>query len=153
MPTFMRVDRKGVRIRELLFPRYLFVKLDLSQESWQRAAYVRGVDHLIGAPCGTPYSVPDRVMADLMTLCDREGDVKVESPKIAEAEIEELSFNPGDPCRVLSGPFRDLSGICAQSSKDRVTILLTMLGQPRNITLDTSMVERLTNGQEARRHA
>src|SRR5262249_24089645 len=81
--------RKVVRT-PLLFPGYLFVLIELQ---WHRALWSPGVARLVMD--GTaPARVPDGVIAELRA---REVGGLVELPR----------FKPGDPVRILRGPFRE----------------------------------------------
>ena len=77
-----------------------------------------------------PAKVPDAVIAETRSR-EREGVIEL-LPKL----------RPGDRVRVLRGPFRDQRGIYAgMSGRDRVAVLLRLLGGERQILLHRSDVE------------
>jgi len=78
----------------------------------------------------TPAKVPGAVIAEIRSR-EREGAIGL-PPKL----------RPGDRVRVLCGPFRDQLAIYAgMSGRDRVAVLLRLLGGERRILLHRSDVE------------
>src|SRR5262245_38664832 len=74
----------------LLFPGYLFVRIELQ---WHAARWAVGVNKLVMAGA-TPAAVPDPVIAELRR---RECGGLIELPS---------RFRRGDPVRILGGPLR-----------------------------------------------
>jgi transcriptional antiterminator RfaH len=78
----------------------------------------------------TPAKVPGAVIAEIRSR-EREGAIEL-PPKL----------RPGDRVRVLCGPFRDQLAIYAgMSGRDRVAVLMRLLGGERRILLHRSDVE------------
>src|SRR5262249_7954784 len=105
---------RGCRVTRtpLLFPGYLFVLIELQ---WHTARWAPGVARL--AMDGVvPARVPDGVIAQIRA---RERAGLIELPR----------FKPGDPVRVLRGPFREqLAHYQEQTAPERVAVLLAILG-------------------------
>jgi transcriptional antiterminator RfaH len=121
--------RRGRRVELLLplFPGYTFLRV---VTGWWEARWAPGTCGLVmdGA---TPAKVPDAVIAEIRS---REREGAIELPP---------NLRPGDRLRVLRGPFRDQLAIYAgMSGRDRVAVLLRLLGGERRILLHRSDVER-----------
>jgi transcriptional antiterminator RfaH len=120
--------RREATVEVMLFPLYVFVAIVAGR--WYDAVAVPGVNRLIGH--GTePSHVPDRVIDEIRK---RERDGVVELPQRGLAL--------GDHVRVTSGPFYDHIGLYAgQPARERVTVLLAILGAHQRVTLPAANVE------------
>ena len=111
--------RKVDYVAAPLFPRYLFVRADLS------ASGVRAINTAPGAVGivsfgGRPAVAPDDVITELQRRETEEGFVR-----FAPGDLK-----PGDRVRVLDGAFADQLGICQKvSDSERVVLLLSILGR------------------------
>jgi transcriptional antiterminator RfaH len=119
---------RGRRVEILLplFPGYTFLRV---VTGWWQARWTPGTCGLVmdGA---TPAKVPDAVIAEIRSR-EREGAIEL-PPKL----------RPGDRVRVLRGPFRDhLAIYTGMSARDRVAVLLRLLGGERRILLNRSDVD------------
>ena len=120
--------RKVVRT-PLLFPGYLFVFIELQ---WHTARWAPGVVRLVMNGIG-PAAVPDGVIADLK---GRETGGLIELPRPPK-------FRAGDRVRVIHGPFAGHVGLYAgMKPRERVEVLLAILGGSQRVTLAADSVER-----------
>jgi transcriptional antiterminator RfaH len=134
LPRYMkrrRHARKVDFVEKPLFPRYLFVAVDIATQRWRSIHSTFGVSHLI-TNGDEPAVVPEGVVSALKAREDVRGFVKMDArPK----------FAPGDKVRVLAGVFMDSAGLFdGVGDRDRVAILLDMLGGKVRVHLDTDMV-------------
>jgi transcription elongation factor/antiterminator RfaH len=100
-----------------LFPRYLFVALDLGRHRWRS---VNGTFGVAGLLMGNelPLSVQGGVVESLAASCGADGHV---------ALADRLAV--GQAVRVLSGPFADMVGkLVRLDGAARVQVLLQLLG-------------------------
>jgi len=112
-----------------LFPGYAFVEITLQ---WHAARWSPGVAALIMAGDGSPARVPDKVISDIRAR-ERNGFIMLPPP-----------LRPGDRVRVTRGPLEGLGGLCAgMAPRERVLVLLSMLGARRQVTLPAASVEAL----------
>ena len=119
--------RKVVRT-PLLFPGYLFVLIHLQ---WHSARWSPGVVRLVMNGIG-PAAVPDGVIAALRS---RETGGLIELPQPPK-------FRAGDRLRVIHGPFAGHVGLYAgMKPRERVEILLAILGGSQRVTLPEDYVE------------
>jgi transcriptional antiterminator RfaH len=114
-----------------LFPRYLFVSVDMATQRWRSIQSTVGVSHLVTN--GTePAVLPESIVAALKAREDANGYVKIDAT---------AKFAPGDKVRVLAGLFMDSAGVFdGVGDHDRVAILLDMLGGKVRVHLDADLV-------------
>jgi transcription elongation factor/antiterminator RfaH len=123
----VRHARKLRTVRAPLFPRYLFVILDLTRDRWLSVRSTVGVSRLFTTRDGTPVPVPVGVVESLIERSD--GQVtRLDSGLIS-----------GQRVRILSGPFVDFAGTLARlDGAGRVQVLLEMMGTAVPVTLHRS---------------
>jgi transcriptional antiterminator RfaH len=124
--TKLRKSARGrVAVPTPFFPGYLFVHLDLERERWRSINGTIGVIRLVGfSSSGRPAPLPVGFVERLRTMSADGG---------LEADDE---LTAGDAVRVIGGPFDDLCGVLETSGEhERVTILLSLLGQETRVTL------------------
>ena len=115
------IDYKNGKEIKNLFPGYLFVKINMTDEAWYVVRNTSGVTGLIGSAGGggKPFSVPDEEM---------EGVLK----RIGQSEKKVVAeFEVGDRVKILSGPFANVEGI-VESMDDAsgvATVLAIMFGR------------------------
>jgi transcriptional antiterminator RfaH len=124
-----RVSRgRRITVTPPLFPGYLFILIQLQ---WHTARWSPGVAAVIrDGEC--PAKVPDTVITEIR---GRECGGLIELPKLSDMKI-------GERVRVTRGPFSGLQGLYSgQSSRQRVEILLSILGAAQRVTLPRGDVE------------
>ena len=135
LPLYHRTRRhagKVERVLRPLFPRYLFVALDLEAERWRAILSTYGVAGTVGLSDG-PVPVPDAVIEALRARAGDDGHFVVDAAKL----------KAGDPVRIESGPMRDLEGVFEATSDDeRVIILLNLMGRGVRVTVPSDNIER-----------
>jgi transcriptional antiterminator RfaH len=123
---------RKVESHPLLFPSYAFV---LVVTGWWQARWAPGVLRLILAGDAAPAHVPDAVVGALRS---RERDGLIELPKAAPR------LRPGDKVRILRGPFANhLALYAGQTARERVAVLLQMLGGQQRAELPADAIEPL----------
>jgi transcriptional antiterminator RfaH len=117
-----------VEIRRPLFPGYLFCWI---AAGWWQARYCPGTLGLV-MNCQEPARVPDQVISEIRA---RERDGLIDLPKPQK-------FRTGDRLRVTAGPLAGHVGLYAgMKPKERVEILLALLGSQQRVTLAADAVE------------
>jgi transcriptional antiterminator RfaH len=126
-----RHARKVDFVAKPLFPRYMFVAIDMATQRWRSIQSTAGVSHLV-ASGDEPAAVPQGVVRALKAREDAKGFVKLDAAP---------AFTPGDKVRVLAGAFIDNAGLFnGMADHDRVSILLEMLGRKVRVVLDADLV-------------
>ena len=116
---------------EPLFPRYLFIHLDAETDAWRPIRSTIGVSALeqFGQH---PARVPDGLIAALREHETGQG--------VHEIPVEPL--REGDRVRIVDGTLSGYEGIfLARSGRDRVVVLLEVMGKPSRISLDPDTLE------------
>ncbi|MGY4472615.1 transcription termination/antitermination protein NusG [Bradyrhizobium sp. USDA 3364] len=112
--------RKVETVARPLFPRYLFVAIDLAAQRWRAIQSTLGVSHLVCVG-DRPALVQDSVIDALKVREDRSGFIEL---------ARRAAFAPGDRVRIVDGAFVDsLALVEGVSDHDRVAVLLNMLGR------------------------
>jgi transcriptional antiterminator RfaH len=134
LPRYLKRRRHARRVDfavRPLFPRYLFVAIDMAAQRWRSIQSTIGVAHLV-TNGDDPASVPDSVVGALRAREDEKGFIRIDVKP---------AFVPGDKVRVLTGAFMDSAGLFSGlADHDRVAILLDMLGRKVRVLLDADMV-------------
>lgn len=113
----------------LMFPGYIFILIEMQ---WARAQHAPGVSRWVMGG-SVPAVVPNAVIDELRA---REVGGLIELPAPPK-------FQRGDRIRVLRGPFGHHVGLYAgMRPRDRVAVLLQMLGGSRRAELASEDVER-----------
>jgi transcriptional antiterminator RfaH len=134
LPRYEKTRRHARRVETVaapLFPGYLFVCLDTAKAGWRAVRSTVGVRRLVSAG-DEPLPVPQGVIEDIRARETDAGFVPI---------AESAPFEPGDSVRITSGPMRDQSGWFERmTDKDRVLVLLSLLGRPVRLTLGVHQV-------------
>ena len=114
-----------------LFPRYLFVAIDLATQRWRSIQSTLGVSHLV-CWSGKPASVEDVVINTLKAREDEGGFIKL---------ARRSAFSPGDKVRVVEGVFIDSLALVEDvSGHERVAILLDLLGRKVRVLVGADLI-------------
>ncbi|SDE89947.1 transcription termination/antitermination protein NusG [Rhodospira trueperi] len=134
-PRLERTRRHARRVETVLrpmFPRYLFTPLDVEAQPWHAINGTFGVKHLVGRG-ERPTPLPGGLVEALMERESEAGAVTVPVP----------AFHPGEALVVEEGPFRDLvARFEIMADRERVTVLLDLLGREIRVTAHHSAVRR-----------
>jgi len=135
LPRFKKTRRHARKVDEVLaplFPRYLFVGMDLEADGWRSVQGTRGVSYLLMMD-GRPAIIPSRMIEDLKDQETSDGLVPINSMAL---------FAKGDKVRVLDGVFKDyVATFEKMDDKQRVQLLLTFLGRETKVSLPFYAVE------------
>ena len=134
MPRYLKRRRHARRVDIVpvpVFPRYVFVAIDLSRQRWLSIRSTIGVSRLV-CQGDAPLAVPCGV---------------VEAPQSRHAEAGFVRLLPppglraGDKVRVLGCAFEEALGLLEEvTDEQRVTILLDLLGRKVRVTIDSGLI-------------
>ena len=112
-------------VRRPLFPRYLFVFLDIMRTQWRPILSTVGVSTILmreGKPNPVPQGVVDMI---------QEGEANGEMDRMISRR-----FSLGEPVRILEGPFADLIGrFQGLADRERVYVLLELMERQVKVRL------------------
>lgn len=134
VPRYLKRRRHARRIDVVaapLFPRYVFVAVDLAAQRWRSIHSTLGVARLV---CNgdDPAAVPDAVVAALKGREDARGFITLDARP---------AFRPGEKVRVLDGAFSSCLGLFeGMADRERIAILLDLLGRKVRVVLDADLV-------------
>lgn len=118
--------RKIEKIVKPLFPRYLFIKLDLSLDAISYINSTFGVIKLV-ALGGQPNMLPVSVIESLKAQEDNKGNLDV---------IINSKYKVGDKVKIGEGALKGSNALfMGINDKQRVSVLLNILGRKLNITV------------------
>lgn len=136
LPQFLRKRSHARRVERRpypLFPRYLFVEIDMAVQRWRSVNGTLGVSRIIGNDDG-PTPVAGGIVEELMLRRDEAGFIKLAA---------HASLAIGDKVRILGGSFASMLGLVeGLSDRDRVSILVDLLGRKVRVTLDAPGLEK-----------
>jgi transcriptional antiterminator RfaH len=137
LPRYLKRRRHARRtdwVAMPLFPRYLFVGMDLLRARWRAIRSTVGVADLVCSG-GRPAPVPSVVLDAIRAREDGRGLVS-----LADAG----RFARGDKVRIAEGAFSGLVALFeCMSDEDRVVLLLDLLGRQVRVQVGTEAVEAL----------
>jgi len=134
LPRYLKRRRHARKVdvtAKPLFPRYLFVAIDMATQRWRSIQSTFGVSRLVSSG-DDPAMLPEGVVHALKAREDAKGFITMDSKP---------AFAPGDKVRVLAGAFTECAGLFhGLADHDRVSILLDLLGRKVRVCLDADMV-------------
>lgn len=123
LPHYRKQRRHARRTETVavpLFPRYLFVEVDLDNQRWRSILSTVGVSYLV-CHGDQPTPIAPEIIEGLKAREDEEGWVRLK---------DEPPFRKGDRVNVTTGPLSGIEAIVlCRGDKDRVTVLLNLLGR------------------------
>lgn len=123
--------RKVEKVAAPLFPRYLFVRVDMEKQRW------RSIQSTVGVSClvtngSHPAPVAHEVLRILRAKEDQNGFIVMNRGP---------SFVLGEKIRILAGAFADVVGLFdGLGDRERVAVLLDLLGQKVRVSMDADMI-------------
>ena len=123
LPRYLKRRRHARRtemVAAALFPRYVFVSIDLMSQRWRSILSTTGVLRLV-CNGNQPAAVPRGVVEALKAREEIDGFLHLH---------QGAHFRPGDEVRVVEGAFAaTLAIVEGITDRERVTILLDLLGR------------------------
>jgi transcriptional antiterminator NusG len=135
VPTEHVIETKGgekVQVEKRIFPGYILVKMELSDESWSLVKNTPGVTGFVGSgnkPTPLTRGEVDRILHTSTA----------EKPK-AKAE-----FSVGDQVKVSSGPLTDFTGEVAEVNieQSKLKVMVSIFGRDTPTELGFEQVKRI----------
>jgi transcriptional antiterminator NusG len=132
IPTEIVVESDGGKEREVenkVFPSYVLIKIEMSDETWHIVRNIRGVTGFVG-PGSKPVPLTDEEAAAIIR----------EEPEVTTS----ASFQIGDLVNIIDGVFRGYSGRLDAINEEtgEVTVIVSTVGRDMSVTLDKKCVER-----------
>ncbi len=134
LPRYLKRRRHARKVEIVpvpLFPRYVFVAVDLAAQRWRSIYSTTGVARLVGQD-SEPTAVPDGIVEALKRCEGADGFIKL---------ADRPRFHAGDKVRVHDGAFASCVGLYeGVADHERIAILLDLLGRKVRVVLDADQV-------------
>lgn len=132
--TVVEVKKGEKRSRpKKFFPGYIFVKMDLNNETWHLVKNTNRISGFVGNSTN-PHPVSEE---EVMRITEqiKEGKMK---PKVT------VDFEKGESVRVKEGPFANFTGVVddVNPEKGRLKVLVSIFGRSTPIDLEFGQVEK-----------
>lgn len=137
IPTEEVVELRGgkkVTSKRLLYPGYVLVEIDMSDELWHA---VKNTPRVTGFVGGGNNPVP--------LTADEVNQILYRQASSAERPRPKLSFEKSEMVRIIDGPFANFSGKVDDVNTERNTlrVLVTIFGRATPVELDFLQVEKI----------
>ncbi|MBL8492308.1 MAG: transcription termination/antitermination protein NusG [Rhodocyclaceae bacterium] len=129
----MKSGQKKISERKL-FPGYVFVEMDMDDDSWHLVKSTPKVTGFIGGTANKPTPISEKEVEKIMQQM-QEG---VEKPR------PKVLFEVGEMVRVKEGPFTDFNGSVEEVNyeKNRLRVSVTIFGRATPVELEFAQVEK-----------
>jgi transcriptional antiterminator NusG len=131
------VIKQGKRqtVQSKVFPGYVLVRMDLTDESWSAVKNTPSVTGFVGTTHPTPLSTDDVVK--FLAPKPKEAK-KAEAPKVVD-------FNVGESVTVMDGPFATLPATINEINPEaqRLKVLVSIFGRETPVELSFSQVSKI----------
>jgi transcriptional antiterminator NusG len=135
IPTERELTTRGgkrVEVDRKVFPGYILIQMNLSDESQKLVRSTSGVTGFVQSgnrPVPLEEIEVQRIMRNLET--------SKEAPKV--------TWNKGDAIRVIEGPFSDFAGRIEEvnADRERLKVLINIFGRDTPVELEFAQVEKL----------
>ncbi len=123
--------RKVETVPRALFPRYVFVAIDVASQRWRAIQSTLGVSHLVCVG-DRPAAVETGVIDALKAREDKAGFITL---------ARRPAFSPGDKVRIIEGAFVDSLALVEDvSDHQRVAVLLNLLGRQVRVLVGADLI-------------
>jgi transcriptional antiterminator NusG len=128
-------------VSKKLFPGYLYIRMELDDESWYVVRNTPGVTGFVGGGA-KPVPLTRKAVEDVLGVpkFDEEGAVTTEK-KVRPR----LEYDIGEQVRVVTGPFADFNGVISEIDVDRskLKVLVNIFGRETPVELEFGDVAKL----------
>ncbi|MCA9371732.1 transcription termination/antitermination factor NusG [Candidatus Woesebacteria bacterium] len=128
------VVKKGKRVKqkEKVYPGYIFVRMEMDDESWLVVRTTEGVTGFIGAGL-KPTPISDKEVQAIMKF------VKQDQPRF------KAKFSVGEAIKIVDGPFTDFLGSveAIDEEKGKIRVLVSIFDRETPMELDFLQVKKI----------
>jgi transcriptional antiterminator NusG len=123
---------KKQQVQEKIFPGYILVRMDLTDESWLLVRTTPGVTAFIGAG-NKPTPISEKEVEAIQKF------MKLEEP------LYKAAFTTGEAVKIVDGPFADILGTIESidETRGKLKVLVSIFGRETPVELDFLQVNKL----------
>ena len=124
-------DGKRRTVERHIFPGYVLVNMQLTEESWYVVRNTPGVTGFVGMG-NNPTPLRPEEVAQIVKRME------------AEAPTVKVTFKVGERVRIVDGPFNDFRGVVSEIDMERtkVRVMVSFFGRETPVELDFLQVEK-----------
>jgi len=124
-------DGKRRTVERHIFPGYVLVNLELSEESWYVVRNTPGVTGFVGMG-NTPTALRPEEVSQIIKRME------------ADAPTVKVTYKVGERVRIIDGPFNDFRGMVSEIDMERtkVRVNVSFFGRETPVELDFLQVEK-----------
>jgi transcriptional antiterminator NusG len=125
-------DGKKKLTKRKIFPGYVLVEMNMTDDSWYVVRNTPGVTGFVGSGNKPIPLLPEEVDSILYQM-------GIEKPK------PRINVRIGQPVRVISGPFREFVGVVQDilEEKQKIRVAVSMFGRETPVELEFGQVEKM----------
>lgn len=125
-------------VQKKVFPGYLLVRCDMTDDSWYVIRNTPGITGFVGQGA-KPSPLPRRDVENFLSVKDETEEVATKRGK------PRLEYEQGETVRVKEGPFADFSGEIVEINEDqlKLKVLVNIFGRETPVELEFSQVSKL----------
>lgn len=118
-----------------LFPSYVFVEMEMTDDTWHLVKNTNKVTGFIGGKSNKPSPIPQKEIEKI--LQQMQDGVEKPRPKVL--------YEVGEVVRIKEGPFTDFNGSVEEVNylKSKVRVTVTIFGRATPVDLDFAQVEKV----------
>jgi transcription antitermination factor NusG len=132
------IRRGGIFItKKSFFANYIFIQFDVRKSEWRSIHRVNGVSRILGASDKGASPLPKGFIEEMKKKATRKGEIIIE-----EAQEIFYAYFPGEQLEIIEGPLSGRIVTCCNSTKKRVTALLSLLSREIKIYTDPRTVRK-----------
>jgi transcriptional antiterminator NusG len=119
--------------RKKLYPGYIMVEMEITEESWFLVKETPGIGDFVG-----PYNKPSPMQPEEVERILAMTQATEETPKI------KIGVEKGDAVKIKEGPFENFDGVVEEVSPDKgmVKVVVTIFGRPTPVDLEYWQLEK-----------
>lgn len=119
--------------RKKLYPGYIMVEMEITEESWFLVKETPGIGDFVG-----PYNKPSPMQPEEVERILTMTQATEETPKI------KIGVEKGDAVKIKEGPFENFDGVVEEVSPDKgmVKVVVTIFGRPTPVDLEYWQLEK-----------
>jgi transcriptional antiterminator NusG len=124
-------DGKRRTVERHIFPGYVLVNMQLTEESWYVVRNTPGVTGFVGMG-NSPTALRPEEVSQIIKRME------------AEAPTVKVTYKVGERVRIIDGPFNDFRGMVAEIDMERtkVRVMVSFFGRETPVELDFLQVEK-----------
>src|SRR3989338_8978188 len=135
LPRFKKLKKHARKVEEVLsplFPRYIFICMDISTTQWRQINGTRGISYLLTGSSGKPSFISTKIIESLKAQEEAPGVVPLHSV---------TTLCVGDKVLLTEGMFKDQLAVLEKFTDTyRVQVLLSLLGKDVRLSVSLTSV-------------